>query len=62
MLATGGSAVKALEVLKRHGVEEKNIIFLNLVASRDGIQRVATAYPALRIVTAAVDSSLNADR
>lgn len=33
MLATGGSAIRAIEVLKDHGVPESRIIFLNLVAS-----------------------------
>lgn len=29
--ATGGSAIKAVEVLKEHGVPEERIIFINLV-------------------------------
>jgi hypothetical protein len=32
-LATGGSAMKAVEVLKEHGVPEERIIFINLVAT-----------------------------
>ncbi|KAG8218205.1 uracil phosphoribosyltransferase-domain-containing protein [Butyriboletus roseoflavus] len=33
MLATGGSAMKAVEILKEHGVPEERIIFINLVAA-----------------------------
>ncbi len=33
MLATGGSAMKAVEVLMDHGVPEERIIFINLVRS-----------------------------
>lgn len=32
MLATGGSAIKAVEVLKEHGVPEERIVFVNLVS------------------------------
>jgi hypothetical protein len=32
--ATGGSAVKAVEVLKEHGVPEDRIVFINLVTSQ----------------------------
>ncbi|KAI9148270.1 Uracil phosphoribosyltransferase [Paramyrothecium foliicola] len=60
MLATGGSAAKALDTLKSHGVREDKIIFLNLVASKKGLERVTAGYPALRIVTAAVDDNLTA--
>ena len=36
MMATGHSAVHAMDVLRRHGVEEHNIRFLALVAARKG--------------------------
>ncbi len=38
MLATGGSAVKAIEVLREAGVPEEKIIFINLIAAPEGIQ------------------------
>ena len=36
MIATGGSCIKAIEVLMSHGVKEDKIIFLNLVSNADG--------------------------
>lgn len=62
MLATGGSACKALEILKRNGVQEENIIFLNLVTSKKGLDRVTKEFPGINLVTAAVDQDLTASR
>ena len=59
MLATGGSANKAIEVLIDNGVKEERIIFINLVACPEGIEAVVTKFPKLKIVTAAVDAGLN---
>ncbi|KAL4989564.1 uracil phosphoribosyltransferase-domain-containing protein [Aspergillus falconensis] len=58
MLATGGSAVKAIDVLKEKGVREEDIVFVNLVASRRGLETIMQRYPGLRFVTAAVDEAL----
>jgi uracil phosphoribosyltransferase len=57
--ATGGSAIKAIEVLLSHGVKENKIIFLNLVAAPEGIEAVTKKYSELKIVTASVDKGLN---
>ncbi|KNE60878.1 uracil phosphoribosyltransferase [Allomyces macrogynus ATCC 38327] len=59
MLATGGSAIKAIEVLLETGVHEDRIVFLNLLAVPDGIDAVLARFPKLRIVTADVDPGLN---
>jgi uracil phosphoribosyltransferase len=59
MLATGGSANKAIEVLLQYGVAEDRILFLNLLAVPEGIQAVTQAYPKVKIVTAQVDPGLN---
>lgn len=59
MLATGGSALMAVEVLLSKGVPEERILFLNLIASPEGAQNFAEKYPKLRVVTAFVDSGLN---
>ncbi|KAF5574412.1 uracil phosphoribosyltransferase [Fusarium pseudocircinatum] len=58
VLATGGSASKAVEILKENGVDEKNIIFVNLLASRKGLDKVVKKFPYMKIVTAAVDADL----
>jgi uracil phosphoribosyltransferase len=57
MLATGGSAVAALDLLVEQGA--KHIRLVNLVAAPEGIRRVREKYPRVPIFTAAVDRTLN---
>lgn len=59
MLATGGSVVETIRVLKERGVDESKIIFINLVSAPEGIDYVLTRYPGIRIVTAEIDEGLN---
>lgn len=59
MFATGGSAIMAVEVLKSRGVPEERILFLNLIASPEGIKNFASKFPKLRVVTAFVDAGLD---
>jgi uracil phosphoribosyltransferase len=59
MLATGGSIIKAIEVLKERGVAEDRIIFVNLVSALYGLERLFSTYPDVRVVTAEVDPDLN---
>jgi uracil phosphoribosyltransferase len=60
MLATGGSASKAIDLLIRgHGVREDRIIFLNVVSCPEGLRALAQRFPRVRIVTSAVDNGLN---
>lgn len=48
MLATGGSAIKAVEVLLERGVLEEHIIFLNLISAPEGITKFKELFPKLR--------------
>ncbi|AGB42344.1 uracil phosphoribosyltransferase [Halobacteroides halobius DSM 5150] len=57
MLATGGTAVAALEFVKNRGA--KNIKFMCLVAAPEGIEELQAAHPDVDIYTAAVDEKLN---
>lgn len=57
MLATGNSSVAAVDLLKQSGAT--NIRFLCLLASPEGVARMAEAHPDVPIVTAALDSHLN---
>jgi len=57
MLATGGSAVAALDLLKEQGA--RNIRLVNLVASPQGIRAVRRKYASIPIFTAAIDETLN---
>ena len=57
MLATGGSASGAVDFLKKRNV--KNIKFMCLIASREGIRRLHRDHPDVSIYCAAVDEELN---
>ena len=57
MLATGGSAVAALDLLAEQGAKQVRLV--NLVAAPEGIRRVRKSYPKLPIFTAAIDRRLN---
>ena len=57
MLATGGSAVAAIDFLKKHGC--KNIIMMNIIGAPDGVAAVQQAHPDVEIYLAALDDKLN---
>ncbi len=57
MLATGGSASDALDILKKRGC--KNIKFMCLVAAPEGVKKVQENHPDVDIFTAALDECLN---
>ena len=57
MLATGGSAVAAIDFLKQHGC--KNIIMMNIIGCPEGIKTVQEAHPDVEIYLAACDEKLN---
>jgi uracil phosphoribosyltransferase len=57
MLATGGSAVATVDILKQWGA--KRIKYVGLIAAPEGIQRLSTAHPDVPIHVAAIDERLN---
>ena len=57
MLATGGSAIAAIDLLKKRGIQK--IRFLCLIAAPEGIKAVQEAHPDVDIYTAALDECLN---
>ena len=57
MLATGGSASAALQMLKNHGASK--IYFLCIVSAPRGIEKLAADHPDVEIYTAAIDEGLN---
>jgi uracil phosphoribosyltransferase len=58
MLATGNSSAAAVDLLKASGA--RNIRLLCLVAAPEGVARMAEAHPDVPVITAALDSHLNA--
>ena len=59
MVATGYSAVHAVDVLKRRGVPGENIMFLALVAAPEGVQVFQDAHADVKLYVASLDSHLN---
>jgi uracil phosphoribosyltransferase len=60
MLATGGSATAAIDVLKRWGaVPPVRIKLINLIAAPEGVAAVTAAHPDVEIHVAALDRQLN---
>jgi len=57
MLATGGSAVMAADMLKKIGVPR--IKFVGVIAAPEGVERLSTAHPDVDIHIAVVDDHLN---
>ncbi|MEO6875067.1 MAG: uracil phosphoribosyltransferase [Opitutaceae bacterium] len=60
MLATGGSAVKAIDVVRDQGGAD--ITLISIVSSPEGVAEVERHYPRLPIYTAALDRGLNAKK
>lgn len=59
MLATGGSAVAAVDFIKEHG--GKTIKFLSIIAAPEGVQRLHQAHPDVQLYCGCVDRCLNED-
>ncbi len=59
MLATGGSAIDAIEIVKRS--RPKSIKFLCIIAAPEGLKALSEAHPDVHIYCASVDERLNED-
>lgn len=59
MLATGGSAVAAIEALIKRNAKPENIKFICLVAAPEGVKVLNDAYPEVEVIVAAMDERLN---
>lgn len=59
MLATGGSAVSAVDFIKEHG--GKTIKFMCIIAAPEGIERLMNAHPDIQLYIGHVDRELNAN-
>ncbi|WP_149402036.1 uracil phosphoribosyltransferase [Dictyobacter arantiisoli] len=57
MLATGGSAIDAINILKRRGIPR--LSYLGIIAAPYGLMRLSQAHPDINIYVAALDEALN---
>lgn len=62
MLATGGLAMMAVQVLLLRGVSMNRILFLNLLAAPEGIASFHAKYPDIRIITGGIDECLDDEK
>mmetsp|Transcript_50052 Transcript_50052/g.160131 ORF Transcript_50052/g.160131 Transcript_50052/m.160131 type:complete len:475 (-) Transcript_50052:102-1526(-) len=62
ILATGNSVLRAIEMLVKHrNVDSGKIILLTLMAAPEGIHKVCSAYPRLKVVTSAIEQGTGPD-
>lgn len=59
MLATGGSAIAAIDSVLERGAKIENIKFICIVAAPEGVKALQEAHPNVEIYTAALDEKLN---
>ncbi|MCI6857973.1 MAG: uracil phosphoribosyltransferase [Eubacterium sp.] len=59
MLATGGSAIAAIDFIKQHG--GKNIKFMSIIAAPEGIRKLSEAHPDVQLYCGNIDRELNED-
>ncbi|HBS47635.1 TPA: uracil phosphoribosyltransferase [Candidatus Dependentiae bacterium] len=62
MIATGGSALAALKILKNLGIKESQMLFVAVIASKEGLKAIAKEFPKLKIIVAQVDSKMTAKK
>jgi uracil phosphoribosyltransferase len=58
MLATGGSLLKAMDVLREADVRPENIVVVNLLVAPRAIAAIHSSYPHLKIVTSSIEDGL----
>ncbi|MBO9537181.1 uracil phosphoribosyltransferase [Herbaspirillum sp.] len=59
MVATGNSAVHAVDALKKRGVPSEHIVFVALVAAPEGVKVFTDAHPDVKLYVASLDSHLD---
>ncbi len=62
MLATGGSAVQAIELVNAHGAQLKDISLVCIVCAPEGVHAVEELDPGIKIYAAALDRELNSQK
>lgn len=59
MIATGGSSCMAIAALLERGVVEKQILFVSVIAATEGLHKLRTAHPGVRLLVGQEDAKLN---
>ena len=59
MLATGGSAIEAIQLYINRGISQDNIRFVCLLSAPEGIEKVHAKFPEVKVITTWIDKHLN---
>ncbi len=59
MIATGGSLTMVIELLKKEGVKEENIVIASICAAPEGLIHLNKHFPKVRVVVTVIDDCLN---
>ena len=59
MLATGNSAIAAIEIMTKQGISVDQIAFMALIAAPEGVHKLHKHCPSLKIFLASLDEGLN---
>ena len=59
MLATGNSAIDSIKLFANKKIPQKNIRFISLISAPEGLKKVTSMFPEVKIVTASIDNCLN---
>jgi uracil phosphoribosyltransferase len=59
MIATGGTLVMVIELLKKYGIEPEDIIIAAICAAPEGLQRLQDLYPEISVILTVIDDNLN---
>lgn len=61
MLATGNSAIECIKLFVNKGIPQKNIRFVSLISAPEGLNKIHSIYPDVKIITANIDAGLNSN-
>ena len=61
MLATGNSAVAAVQLFVNKKIPQENIVFVSLISAPEGVENLQQNFPNIKIVTASLDEKLNSN-
>lgn len=59
MIATGGTGVETIRLLKEQQIPENQIVFVSIISATEGITKIQNNFPNITIITAAQDKELD---
>lgn len=59
MLATGGSAIEVIKLYIEKNIPQENITFINLICAPEGLNKITTLFPKIKVFTCSIDEKLN---